>query len=57
MASQRSTLNIGSPEVERRRNQRFLLIVPLEVMWQVKERARVKRRAETEVVNAHGGLL
>jgi hypothetical protein len=44
-------------EDPRRRSERVLLAVPLEVSWTTNTGARVVKRAKTEVVNAHGALL
>lgn len=45
------------PGAERRRSQRVLLVIPLEVAWTSSSGVRVLEHAETEIVNAHGGLL
>lgn len=42
---------------ERRRSQRVLLVIPVEVAWSANGSLRVKERAETEEVNTHGALL
>ncbi len=45
------------PGAERRRSQRVLLVIPLEVAWTSASGVRVLEHAETEIVNAHGALL
>ncbi len=42
---------------ERRRSERVLLVVPVDVAWVKQGGARVQESAETEEVNAHGALL
>lgn len=42
---------------DRRRSQRILLVIPVEISWASREGVRVREHAETEVVNAQGGLL
>jgi hypothetical protein len=42
---------------ERRRSQRVLLVIPVDIAWTGKDGKPVKVAAETEVVNAHGALL
>ncbi len=44
-------------EAERRRSQRVLLIVQVEVSWVSKDGIKVKEHAETEVVSQHGAML
>ncbi len=44
-------------ESDRRRSQRVLLVVQLEISWVSKDGIRVKEHAETEVVSQHGGML
>ncbi len=57
VASVTSTAKIPPSGVERRRSQRVLLVIPVEVAWTTKEGQRFKEDAETQVVNAHGALL
>lgn len=45
------------PREERRRSQRVLLVVPVQVVWKSDDGVEVKENAETEVVSAHGALL
>ncbi len=47
----------GPVEKERRRSQRVLLVIPIEVEWTTKEGKSTKEAAETEIVSAHGALL
>ncbi len=46
-----------SGDSERRRGQRVLLIVPVEITWETKDGLRVKEHGETEVVSQHGAML
>lgn len=46
-----------APGAERRRSQRVLLVIPLEVAWISSSGVRVLEHAETEVVNAHSALM
>lgn len=45
------------PERDRRRSQRVLIIIPVNVSWTTKDGVRVKEEAHTEVVSRHGALL
>lgn len=47
----------SGPGSGRRRSQRVLLVIPVEVTWTSSSGVRVQEHAETEVVNAHGALL
>ncbi len=49
--------NVPSTGAERRRSQRVLLVIPVEVTWTTRDGRRLKENAETQVVNAHGALL
>lgn len=49
--------NAATPGAERRRSQRVLLVIPLEVAWTSASGVRVLEHAETEIVNAHGALM
>ncbi len=42
---------------ERRRSARVRLAIPVEVEWTGEDQAPVREHAETEVLNAYGGLL
>ncbi len=57
MAALTPTVSVPPPGAERRRSQRVLLVIPVEVAWTTAEGLRVAENAETEVVNAHGALL
>lgn len=57
MAALTPTANTPPSGAERRRSQRVLLVIPVEVAWSTREGLRVQEHAETEVVNAHGALL
>jgi len=57
VAGQQPTANTVPPKAERRRSQRVLLVIPMEVTWTTKEGVRVKEHAETEEVNACGAVL
>jgi len=54
--ARRATNSDGS-KVERRRQQRFSVNVPLEVSWRGPDNAVVKQEATARQVNANGGLL
>ena len=54
--ARRATNSDGS-KVERRRQQRFAVNVPLEVSWRGPDNAVVKQEATARQVNANGGLL
>lgn len=54
--ARRSTNSDGS-KVERRRQQRFAVHVPLEVSWRGPDNEVVKQEAVARQVNANGGLL
>ena len=41
----------------RRRSERVILRIPVTVLAEDEERKQLQERAETQVVNAHGGLL
>jgi len=41
----------------RRRSQRVLLVIPVEIVWTSGQGLRVQEHAETEVVGAYGALL
>jgi hypothetical protein len=41
----------------RRRSERVLLVLPVEVAWTTSTGVRAQQRAESEVVGAHGALL
>jgi len=46
------------PEVpNRRRSERVILRIPVVVLAEDEERRQIQEQAETQVVNAHGGLL
>lgn len=47
----------AAPGAEKRRSQRVLLVVPVEVGWATGEGIRVQEHAETEVVGAYGALF
>ena len=47
----------ATPGAEHRRSQRVLLVIPLEIAWMSANGVRVLEHGETEIVNAHGGLL
>ncbi len=57
MAALTPTANTPPPGAERRRSQRVLLVIPVDVAWITREGLRVREHAETVVVNAHGALL
>ena len=42
---------------ERRRSARVRLAIPVEVEWTGEDQVPVREHAETEVLNAYGGLL
>lgn len=42
---------------EKRRSQRVLLVIPVEVSWTSSDGEYIQEQAHTEVVNAHGCLL
>src|SRR3954463_2211371 len=54
--ARRATNSDGS-KLERRRQQRFAVHVPLEVSWRGPDNQVVKQEATARQVNAHGGLL
>ena len=54
--ARRATNSDGS-KVERRRSQRFLVTVPLEVSWRGPDNEVVKEEAVARQVNCRGGLL
>ncbi len=56
MIARRATNSDGS-KVERRRAQRFLVHVPLEVSWRGPDNEVVKEEAVARQVNCNGGLL
>ena len=45
------------PDKDRRRSQRVLIVIPVNVSWTTKDGVRVKEEAHTEVVSRHGALL
>ena len=45
-----------SPE-NRRRSERVVLRIPVHVVAEDEDRKQIQEKAETQVVNAHGGLL
>ena len=45
-----------SPE-NRRRSERVVLRIPVQVVAEDEDRKQIQEKAETQVVNAHGGLL
>jgi len=49
--------DILHPEKDRRRSQRVLIVIPVNVSWTTKDGVRVKEEAHTEVVSRHGALL
>lgn len=44
-------------QVNRRRSERVVLRIAVVVLAENEERNQIQERAETQVVNAHGGLL
>ena len=52
-----SKLDFLHPERDRRRSQRVLIVIPVNVSWTTKDGVRVKEEAHTEVVSRHGALL
>lgn len=44
-------------EGERRRSQRALLVIPVNLTWATEDGVRVTEQAQTEEINAHGALL
>ena len=57
MPDQPSHAETRTRDAERRRSERVLLVVPLEVAWERPDGSKLKDQAETELVSAHGALL
>lgn len=57
MPTSASAGNAPRTQGERRRSQRVLLVIPVEVEWERTDGSHAKEYAETEEVNAHGALL
>ena len=57
MPPERPSSQASPASPNRRRSQRALLVIPVDVAWTKEDGVRVKEPAETEVVNAHGALL
>ena len=57
MTMEDAIANSCAARVEHRRSKRFFLAVATEVKWHGAGGVRIKEKAHTEEVNAHGGLL
>ena len=57
MATAESPEEASARAEDQRRSKRVVLVVPLEATWVSTAGQRVREKAHTEVVNAHGALL
>ena len=57
MSAQSTTGKTDSKQGDKRRSERVVLSVPIEVGWTTKEGKKVKEAAESEIVNAHGAMI
>ena len=57
MPDQPSRIETRTRDADRRRSERVLLVVQLEVAWERPDGSKLKDHAETELVSAHGALL
>ena len=57
MSTQSTTTKADSKQGDKRRSERVVLAVPIEVGWTTKDGKKVKEAAESEVVNAHGAMI
>ena len=57
MTFKKRPMSADGSDVERRKSQRFPVVVPIEVSWQQTEGVAVKEDAVARQVNARGGFL
>ena len=57
MTQEKSAQKAESSEMEKRRSDRVVLTVPVEISWTTKDQKSMKVEAQSDVVNAHGALL
>ena len=57
MTEQPATDKNSSKQGGKRRSERVVLSLPIEVGWTTKDGKKVKEAAESEVVNAHGAMI
>ena len=57
MTEQPATDKNSSKQGNKRRSERVVLSLPIEVGWTTKDGKKVKEAAESEVVNVHGAMI
>ena len=57
MTEQPATGKKNSKQGDKRRSDRIVLALPIEIGWTTKDGKKVKEAAESEVVNVHGAMI